>query len=225
MDNNYNGNYAQNGYNQNNVYGNGYNNGHNAGYNNYNYNQSNNNRNTTGNYMGDEYKPIRAIGYVGYMWLFAIPIVGLICLIVFACSNKNINRRNFARSYFLNFLLSLLLGALIAVPLFMGLGVSIFNDAQNIAEESASQIDTLMISTFNSRYEIYFGTGRNKFEVLKLMNAINSNNTDSSAVKEISLIGDRTSTDQVREDSNAQTYTVSGSYDKDGYIDKISITI
>lgn len=47
-----------------------------------------------------EFEPISSWGYVGYTALFNIPIVGLIFLIVFAVSGKNINRRNFARSYF-----------------------------------------------------------------------------------------------------------------------------
>lgn len=49
----------------------------------------------------EEYKPISMWGYFGYEILFAIPIVGIICLIIFALggtSNKNV--RNFARSYF-----------------------------------------------------------------------------------------------------------------------------
>lgn len=47
-----------------------------------------------------EYRPISAWGYFGYQLLFCIPIIGFILLIVFALSNDNINRRNFARSYF-----------------------------------------------------------------------------------------------------------------------------
>ena len=46
------------------------------------------------------YEPISAWGYFGYQILFAIPILGFIFLVVFALSNENINRRNFARSYF-----------------------------------------------------------------------------------------------------------------------------
>lgn len=48
----------------------------------------------------DQYKPIGMWGYFGYQILFAIPVVGFIFLIVFSLSNQNINRRNFARSYF-----------------------------------------------------------------------------------------------------------------------------
>lgn len=51
------------------------------------------------------YKPISAWGYIGYNFLFAIPLVGLILMIVFACSNENINRRNYARSYLILMLL------------------------------------------------------------------------------------------------------------------------
>ena len=52
------------------------------------------------NNVPEQYKPIGMWGYFGYQLLFAIPIVGFICLIVFSLSNSNINRRNYARSYF-----------------------------------------------------------------------------------------------------------------------------
>ena len=49
----------------------------------------------------EEYKPITMWGYFGYEVLFSIPIIGWIFLIVFALGGtKNINVKNFARSYF-----------------------------------------------------------------------------------------------------------------------------
>ena len=49
----------------------------------------------------EEYKPISMWGYFGYQLLFSIPCIGLIVLIVFALGGtKNINLKNFARSYF-----------------------------------------------------------------------------------------------------------------------------
>ena len=47
-----------------------------------------------------KYRPLGAWGYFGYQLLFSIPLVGFICLIIFALSDSNINRRSFARSYF-----------------------------------------------------------------------------------------------------------------------------
>lgn len=43
--------------------------------------------------------PLSPWAYFGLQLLFAIPIVGFVFLIVFSCSKGNINRRNFARSY------------------------------------------------------------------------------------------------------------------------------
>ena len=57
----------------------------------------------------DQFKPLSAWGYVGYTILFAIPFVGIILLIVFSLSSSNINRRNYARSFFCIFLLVVLL--------------------------------------------------------------------------------------------------------------------
>lgn len=49
----------------------------------------------------EEYRPISMWGYLGYEILFSIPCVGFILLIVFSLGGtKNVNLRNFARSYF-----------------------------------------------------------------------------------------------------------------------------
>ena len=56
-----------------------------------------------------QYKPISSWGYVGYTILFSIPFIGFILLIIYALSNENINRRNFARSYFCSILLVVIL--------------------------------------------------------------------------------------------------------------------
>ena len=48
-----------------------------------------------------EFQPISMWGYFGYQILFMIPIIGFIILIVFALGGtKNVNLKNFARSYF-----------------------------------------------------------------------------------------------------------------------------
>ncbi len=68
-----------------------------------------------------EYAPISMWGYFGYELLFSIPCIGLICLIVFAISSKNVNLRNFARSYFCYLIiLCIVCGILFAIA--MGTG-------------------------------------------------------------------------------------------------------
>lgn len=53
------------------------------------------------NNIPEEYRPISMWGYFGYELLFSIPCVGFILLIIFAVGGtKNVNVRNFARSYF-----------------------------------------------------------------------------------------------------------------------------
>lgn len=49
--------------------------------------------------MNSEYKPLSPWAYFGYSILFNIPVIGFILLIVFSLDNSNINRRNYARSY------------------------------------------------------------------------------------------------------------------------------
>ena len=71
----------------------------------------------------ENYKPISAWGYVGYTILFCIPLIGLILLIVFSFSDANINRRNYARSYWCVLLLCIII-VLILVILSVVLGFS-----------------------------------------------------------------------------------------------------
>lgn len=59
------------------------------------------------NNIPSNYKPLSAWAYVGYQLLFSIPLIGFILLIVFSFSEDNINRRNYARSYFCTLLIAL----------------------------------------------------------------------------------------------------------------------
>lgn len=77
--------------------------------------------------ISEEYKPISMWGYFGYELLFAIPLVGFILLLVFSFGGtRNINLRNFARSYFCGFLIALILG------LFIFLFIALFAGAYSV---------------------------------------------------------------------------------------------
>jgi NADH:ubiquinone oxidoreductase subunit 3 (subunit A) len=56
-----------------------------------------------------EYRPLSPWAYFGYALLFAIPVIGLILLIVFSFAGKNVNRKNFARSYWCMIILVMVL--------------------------------------------------------------------------------------------------------------------
>ena len=60
-----------------------------------------------------EYTPISMWGYFGYELLFSIPCIGLIFLIVFAVSAKNVNLKNFARSYFCYLIIMMIIFAIV----------------------------------------------------------------------------------------------------------------
>lgn len=55
--------------------------------------------------MNDENRHITAWGYIGYGILFAIPVIGLICILVFSFSSTYPCRRNYARSYLIIFII------------------------------------------------------------------------------------------------------------------------
>lgn len=67
------------------------------------------------NNIPSKYKPIGAWGYFGYQLLFSLPIIGFILLIVFSFSDENINRRNFARSYWCALLIGIIFIVFIAI--------------------------------------------------------------------------------------------------------------
>lgn len=78
------------------------------------------------NYKNDpsippHYRPLSPWAYFGYNILFAIPLIGLIFLIIFAFDNSNINRKNYARSFFIVWLL-----VIIVVAIFLAVGVGTF---------------------------------------------------------------------------------------------------
>ena len=65
--------------------------------------------------------------------LFSIPLVGFICLIVFSFDNGNINRRNFARSYWCSLLLGIVLTVLLVFALFaFGFATELVESVQSV---------------------------------------------------------------------------------------------
>lgn len=67
------------------------------------------------NVIPEENRPLSPWAYFGLQLLFAIPIVGFVFLIVFSCNGSNINRRNFARSYWC----SLVIAAIVFFVVFL----------------------------------------------------------------------------------------------------------
>ena len=90
-----------------------------------NFNQNGNyNPNSNYTYKNDPsippyYRPISPWAYFGYNILFSIPLIGLIFLIVYAFDNSNINRKNYARSFFISWLLIIIV---VAILLAVGVG-------------------------------------------------------------------------------------------------------
>lgn len=48
--------------------------------------------------------------YLGLMWVMVIPVVGFILMVVWAFSDEQINRRNYARAILLNMVISVVIG-------------------------------------------------------------------------------------------------------------------
>ena len=63
----------------------------------------------TENDLPETFRPLSPWAYFGYNLLFSIPIVGFILLIVFSVSSDNINRRNYARSFWCMLILAVVI--------------------------------------------------------------------------------------------------------------------
>lgn len=58
-------------------------------------------------------EPISTGGYIGILLLLAVPVVNLICLLVWACGGcKKVNKRNLSRAMLVLILLGIVLGSL-----------------------------------------------------------------------------------------------------------------
>ena len=75
--------------------------------------------------LDSKYTPISMWGYFGYNILFGLPIIGFIILIIFALGHHNVNVRNYARSFFCGFILTMIL---VLILLSSGILANILNN-------------------------------------------------------------------------------------------------
>ena len=66
-------------------------------------------------HLPEAYRPLSPWSYFGLGILYALPLLGWIFLIVHAIGSMNINRRNYARSYFCVYVLAIILGVLLTI--------------------------------------------------------------------------------------------------------------
>ena len=81
-------------------------------------------------------KPLGTWTYVGYKILFRLPLIGLICAIIFAIDGSNINRRNYARSSIISMIIGIII--IIAYIIFLFILKNNFGELyQNIINDLA----------------------------------------------------------------------------------------
>ena len=76
-----------------------------------------------------KYKLLSPWAYVGYNFLFAIPVIGFILLLVFCFSDGNLNRRNYARSFFCSLVIGIII-FILALVLSAAFGFSLIEIAE-----------------------------------------------------------------------------------------------
>ena len=66
-------------------------------------------------HLPEAYRPLSPWTYFGLGVRYSLPLVGWIFLIVHAVGSQNLNRRNYARSYFCVYVLAIILGVLLTI--------------------------------------------------------------------------------------------------------------
>ncbi len=88
---------------------------------------------TTTKKKGDINKPLSMWGYFGYQMLFSIPVAGFVCLILISFNAKNVNLRNFARSFFCSLIVVMVM---IVVILLCGGGAALAEALRGVLAEA-----------------------------------------------------------------------------------------
>ena len=79
------------------------------------------------NNIPEKYRPITMWGYFGLEILFSIPIVGFIFLVVYALGGtRNVNKKNFARSYFCFVIIFVVIAAIFVATGLVGQVIDMF---------------------------------------------------------------------------------------------------
>ena len=94
-------------------------------------------------YHGKHYY-LGAWGYVLLDILYVLPVIGLICLIVHSFSDKNENRRHYARSYWARLLLMIVILAIVIGALYLFAGGGVFQNLENAFNGSREQFVDVM---------------------------------------------------------------------------------
>ncbi|MGN0071268.1 MAG: hypothetical protein ACI361_05430 [Atopobiaceae bacterium] len=86
-------------------------------------------------------EPITAPGYIGFTILFAIPLVGLISVLIFSFASKNQNRRSFARAALF---FRIVCYALLALYVFVPPAATAMRELPAIASDLANRLLALL---------------------------------------------------------------------------------
>lgn len=74
--------------------------------------------------VSEQYRPLSPWAYFGYTILYGIPVIGIIMLVIHSFNDSNINRRNFARSFWCIYIIAAIA---IAIGLATGAAATLFN--------------------------------------------------------------------------------------------------
>ncbi len=82
----------------------------------------------------EKYRPLSPWEYFGYSILFNMPVIGFIFLIIFSVKDDNLNRRNYARSFWCIYVLAIIVLAILALLGLLTLPLSVPSVTSNLPQ-------------------------------------------------------------------------------------------
>ena len=115
-------------------------------------------------------------------------------------------------------------GAILIAVMLISLGVLLFNQGQQTAQQAGHLMDSRAISTYNSTYQMFEGAKRSPSEARKLITDVNAHNKNSQEVYDYGSITlkETTSTSAI---SDQKKYTIElTDFHDNGAVKEITIT-
>ena len=115
-------------------------------------------------YLPEAYRPLSPWAYFGLSILYSVPVIGWIFLIAHALASRNINKRNYARSFFCIYILAAIvilgmIGTVLGGGVMMVKNVYQRTQDQADAEQALSLTAQLMTDEFANALEVKDSTG------------------------------------------------------------------
>jgi len=100
-------------------------------------------------------------------------------------------------------------------------GKEIYDNAKQTADDAVSSINSMVVNSYNQRYEIYVGKNKTASETKSLYSLINANNADDNRLEGNTITYEGPSKAEI---TSPGYYDISVEYGSNGLINKVIVT-